>query len=95
MSIATLTSKGQITLPKEVRDQLNLKAGDQLRFEAGSDGTLIGRPAARSALQLVGMLKRKNSKPVSVEAMDRGIAGLMRRKHSGRQSTLSKQPGRR
>ena len=95
MAVATLTSKGQITLPKEVRDQLNLKAGDQLRFEAGADGTLIGRPAARSALELIGMLKLKARKPVSIEDMDRGIASLMRSKHSIPRRARGKRSGKR
>ncbi len=84
MSFATLTSKGQITLPKLVRTQLNLKAGDRLRFEAMPDGTLIARPATRSAVSLVGILKRKGQKPVSIEDIDRGIGRDISRKHRTR-----------
>lgn len=84
MSFATLTSKGQITLPKLVRTQLNLKAGDRLRFEARPDGTLIARPASGSAVNLVGILKHKGQKRVSVEGIDRGIGREISRKHRAR-----------
>ena len=38
-----LTSKGQVTVPREVRDRLGLKAGDKLTFTLLSDGTVIMR----------------------------------------------------
>lgn len=77
---ATLTSKGQITLPKKVRDQLKLKPGDQLRFDALPDGTLIARPATRSAESLIGILQRPGQQPVSAENIDRGIAQAIRQR---------------
>jgi AbrB family looped-hinge helix DNA binding protein len=40
MSVATITSKGQTTIPKDVRDRLNLKPGDRLDFIFDSDGSL-------------------------------------------------------
>ncbi|MES1192566.1 MAG: AbrB/MazE/SpoVT family DNA-binding domain-containing protein [Steroidobacter sp.] len=80
MATATLTSKGQITLPIQVRTRLNLQPGDQLRFEVGPDGTLIGRPATRSATSLIGILKLKGRKSVSVDAIDKSIARELSRK---------------
>ena len=38
--LATLTSKGQVTLPKPIRDKLGLKAGSKLDFELLPDGTV-------------------------------------------------------
>ena len=39
--VATLTSKGQITLPKEVRDSLSLKEGDRVSFVVEADGSVL------------------------------------------------------
>jgi len=41
MPAATLTSKGQITIPKEIREALGVKAGDRLGFHVTNDGTII------------------------------------------------------
>ena len=77
---ATLTSKGQITLPKKIRDQLKLKPGDQLRFDALPDGTLIARPATRSADSIIGILQRPGRLPVSVEGIEQAIARHIRQR---------------
>lgn len=42
MPIGTLTSKGQVTIPKPVRDALELQPGDRIDFEV-RDGVLVGR----------------------------------------------------
>lgn len=44
MSTSTLTSKGQITLPKEVRAHLGVAEGDRLDFIIGVDGSVRGGP---------------------------------------------------
>ena len=54
MSNATLTSKGQTTIPKEIRDSLGLKAQDRLNFTLLRDGTVIMRVKNKSILDLVG-----------------------------------------
>lgn len=41
---ATITSKGQVTIPKRIREQLQLEAGDQLEFVVTQDGELTVRP---------------------------------------------------
>ncbi len=75
--LATITSKGQVTLPKSVREKLNLKPGDRLDFQVMPDGTFIGRPATRSALDIVGILARPGRKPVSIQEMDEGIGRIV------------------
>ena len=70
--IVTLTSKGQLTLPKPIRDQMGLDAGSKLDFIVQADGTLKVRPL-RSVSTLAGMLRKSGRKPVSVEDMDHGI----------------------
>ncbi|MDZ7628561.1 MAG: AbrB/MazE/SpoVT family DNA-binding domain-containing protein [Parvularculaceae bacterium] len=73
MSTATLTSKGQLTLPKEVRLSLGVGPGDQVNFVRMADGNFAVMPAALPVKRLKGILG-KRAKPVSLEAMDKAIA---------------------
>lgn len=56
---ATLTSKGQTTIPKEIRDELGMKAGDRMTFTLLPDGSVIMRVKNRSVRDLYGVLKPK------------------------------------
>lgn len=71
--IATLTSKGQITLPKPVRDRLDLHAGDRLDFVLKDDGLLEVVALKQPASKLRGILP-KPPEPVSIEQMNEAIA---------------------
>lgn len=66
----TLTSKGQITVPREIRDRLGLKSGDKMAFTMLSDGTVIMRPKTRRLLELAGSLARPDQPRITVEDMD-------------------------
>ena len=68
---ATLSSKGQATIPKAVRDRLQLKPGDRFKFFFHPDGVII-LPKISTA-RLKGMIP-KLAQPVSLEEMDRAIA---------------------
>ena len=68
---ATLTSKGQLTIPKEVRRRLNLKAGDRLKFIINEKGGIEILPVRVSVKDLEGMLPVPE-KPVSLEEGGRG-----------------------
>jgi antitoxin PrlF len=81
MPEATLTSKGQITIPKPVRDHLKVDTGDRLSFVVQPDGSVVVRPIIRHLRELAGLLHRPGRRAVSVEAMRRGIAKRMRAKH--------------
>ena len=72
MPTATLTSKGQTTIPKEVRDRLNLKPGDRIDFVIEGDCRVVLVPVNLDVSQLRGMLPRP-AKPASLEDMERGI----------------------
>lgn len=72
MPTATLTSKGQLTLPKKVREALGLKAGDQVDFVMDAAGDVRVRPGAYDVRELKGLLRRP-AKAVSLEAMERAI----------------------
>lgn len=70
---ATITSKGQVTLPKPIRDRLDLKAGDRIAFSVEDDGRLIVTPVTGSAMDLAGML-RSPAVSLSQEEIDEVIA---------------------
>jgi antitoxin PrlF len=74
MSAATLTSKGQITIPAQVRAELGLDAGDRVEFVKVGKGEFNIVAATRSVKELNGILHRKGRKPVSIEEMDAAIA---------------------
>ena len=72
MPVATVTSKGQVTIPKEVRDALRLGTGDRVAFIVRGDGVVELRPETVDLRELYGLLKH-GGKPVPVEEMNQGI----------------------
>jgi AbrB family looped-hinge helix DNA binding protein len=68
---ATLTSKGQTTIPKEIRDSLGMKAGDRMTFTLMPDATVIMRVKSKSITDLAGVLYKKGRKTVPVEQLSR------------------------
>lgn len=71
ISDATLTSKGQTTIPKPIRDGLGMKAGDKLNFSLMPDGVVIMRLKNRRASDLAGILYKKGRKTVPLEMLSR------------------------
>ncbi len=74
MAIATLTSKGQITIPSRVRQALGLEAGDRVEFVEQAKGQFAIVAATSSVQELKGLFQRKRHKPVSIEEMNTAIA---------------------
>lgn len=68
---ATLTSKGQTTIPKEIRDSLHMKPGDQMTFTLMPDATVLMRVKSKSITELAGVLYKKGRKTVPVEQLSR------------------------
>jgi len=68
---ATLTSKGQTTIPKEIRDSLSMKAGDRMTFTLMPDGTVVMRVKTRRVADLAGVLHKKRRKSLPVEQLSR------------------------
>ena len=68
---ATLTSKGQTTIPKENRDSLHMKAGDRMTFTLMPDATVVMRVKSGSLSKLAGTLHKKGRKPLPVEQLSR------------------------
>ena len=75
MPVATLTSKGQLTLPKPIRDLLKLNPGDAVDFVIAEDGTVHVRAGRFDIRDLRGFLKKPGRKPVTVEEMDDALRG--------------------
>ena len=79
MATATLTSKGQVTIPKELRDALKLETGDRLEFILDADGTVRLVPVTSSLTELK-QLVPKPGKTLTLAAMERAIARGAQRK---------------
>ena len=79
---ATLTSKGQITLPKEIRDQLGLDAGAMLDFQILADNTITARQVLPDARRIRGLLKSPHAAPPTVPQMDETDARHLQEKHA-------------
>lgn len=71
MTTATLTSKGQVTIPADVRQRLGLESGDRIEF-IQMDGGYAIKPAIDDVRSLKGLL-RKPAKPVSIDDMNAAI----------------------
>ena len=74
----TVTSKGQTTIPKDLRERLNLHPGDRLECVIDENSRAQVSSASIDASELEGMLKPP-ARPVSVEGMNQAI-----RKRGGR-----------
>lgn len=74
MAAATITSKGQVTIPVQVRTALGLNAGDRVEFVELKKGQFAIIPATRSVRELKGLFYDKRRKPVSIEEMNATIA---------------------
>ncbi|MEZ5479938.1 MAG: type II toxin-antitoxin system PrlF family antitoxin [Thiolinea sp.] len=70
MSAATLTSKGQTTIPKDIRDALDLQPQDQLQFTLLPDDTVIMRVKRRKIEDLHGLLRKRGRKPIALDKMN-------------------------
>jgi antitoxin PrlF len=73
MTTATLTSKGQITIPADVRRSLNVGTGDRVEFVQIEPGRFEILAATRSVRELKGMFG-KATRSVAIEEMNRTIA---------------------
>ena len=82
MAITTITSKGQITLPKSIRDKLHMEAGEKLdcRIDEAS-GTAILVPINKHIDEVFGILNCfAPGKPISIEDIDKSVAQRFKKK---------------
>ncbi|MFO8072469.1 MAG: type II toxin-antitoxin system PrlF family antitoxin [Polyangia bacterium] len=73
MAAATITSKGQITIPKSIRKMLRLEAGDRIGFVVREDGVVEMKPETLDIRELRGCLDPRRH-GVSLEEMEKDIA---------------------
>mgnify|MGYP005627349249 FL=1 len=81
MVTATLTSKGQITIPKTVRESLHLRTGDRVEFVVHGPDEASVRPITKSVDEVFGRLHDPDQPSLTVDEMDAAIAAQMR--HQG------------
>ncbi|MGH9360943.1 MAG: AbrB/MazE/SpoVT family DNA-binding domain-containing protein [Thermoanaerobaculia bacterium] len=72
MPASTLTSKGQLTLPKAIRERLGVREGDRVEFRVTGTGQVLVEAAAVDLRELRGRLKRKG-RAVSIEEMEQAV----------------------
>ncbi len=73
MSESTITSKGQVTIPADIRKALDLAAGEKVVFTQLEDGTTVMRVKRRSIQELKGLLKKvKTGRKVGIDEMNIG-----------------------
>jgi antitoxin PrlF len=85
MAVATLTSKGQITMPLSVRNALGLRPGAKVDFIPEGDGFKLV-PLKTDVTTLKGRFAGRVAKPVSIKAMNEAVAeaATTRQRGSGR-----------
>ena len=78
MVTATITSKGQITIPKTVRESLHLHAGDRIAFIVHDQSEAVMKPVTKTVDQVFGRLHRPGQAGKTVVEMNEAIARRMR-----------------
>ena len=74
METGTLSSKGQITIPKKIREYLNIQTSEKIIFIPLEEGKVLITAEQKSATAIFGMLKhRRKKQPVSTEQMEDAI----------------------
>ena len=70
---ATITSKGQVTIPKDIRDKLKIGPGDQIDFIIGDKGEIYISPRIYDIRCLKGLFYKKGRRPASLKDMEKAI----------------------
>ncbi|MBF0377150.1 MAG: AbrB/MazE/SpoVT family DNA-binding domain-containing protein [Desulfamplus sp.] len=83
MALATITNKGQVTIPKNIRESLKLNTGDKIEIIITDKMEAVIRPVLKPAFKTVddlfGKLHKPDRKAVSTEEIDDAIRNRMRK----------------
>ena len=80
MATATLTSKGQVTIPKEIRTLLKLHTGDKIEIIVTEKREAVIRPISKKVDDMFCRLHKPGRKAVTLEAIDDAIRNRMKGK---------------
>ncbi len=80
MSLATITTKGQVTIPKNIRDSLKITTGDKIEIIMMNKREALIRPISKKVDDIFCKLHSTNQKNVSIEAMNDAIKSRMKDK---------------
>lgn len=75
--LSTVADKGQVTVPKAIRDRLGIRAGTRVDFQLETDGTLRVRVLTRGAAGLFGLIARPSETARSLEDIDEGVTAAV------------------
>ena len=73
----TVTDKGQVTVPKAIRDKIGIVPGSRLDFSLMEDGSIKVRLLSRGSAGLFGLLRRPGQPALELEQMEDGIAAAV------------------
>lgn len=73
MSTSTITSRGQTTIPRHIRESNHLQEGDRIEWVERADGHIEVIPITRDAAQVAGLFQHWVKEPVSVDEMNTAI----------------------
>ena len=74
MALSTLTSKGQVTIPKQIREHLRITTGHRLDFQLMPSGDVVVKVLKRDLRALKGIVKSPRRRAISLAEMDRAVA---------------------
>ncbi len=74
MALATVTTKGQVTIPKKIRDYLKLSTGDKIEFVAAGNMEVLIRPVSKKVDEVFCKLQKPERVAASLEEINEAIA---------------------
>ena len=83
VAVSKITSKGQVTIPEDIRREYHLQAGEQVEWEVTDRGTVELRKAGGSLEDLARVLPRP-SRTATVEELDEAVRSHVKREHRAR-----------